>query len=361
MKEYEKLFNTKKYVVNQQNNSINGYFIRNKKKYFYKIIDKMKFFNEINGYLSCDNQIPIMKVLETGKIKENYYIIYDYNLDISKDKGTLNDLFVEYDEKTIIDKKQYTKIIDIYDKNLKNIINLYNSKNDTFFRERINSRLIKWYNKFALLDKLIKIDDEIFDLRKLIKETEIYFSKQHNLACFFTQGDPNTLNIGLSPCFFDLETCGYNSIMGELAITVLSVLFYDNYFCPKYHQKSYFNHEKILEKYEIFTPIIEYKISNIIEIKCDFKTSKIRREYIKDYLNMLKSNNIIINKDIIYYIVMRLLCVFDIRSMEETDQIYSIYLICYFSKIITDSDDVANDLYKMVDKLNGGRNGNNNA
>lgn len=32
-------------------------------------------------------------------------------------------------------------------------------------------------------------------------------------VCVFTQGDPNTLNISISPCLFDLETAGYNSVM----------------------------------------------------------------------------------------------------------------------------------------------------
>ena len=357
MKTYELLFNTKRIIVNKQNNSINGYFIKNKTKYFYKIINELSFFNEINGYLNCTNQIPVMKILSTGKINDNYYIIYEYNKDILKNNGTLNDLFVKYDNRNIINQKLYKDIIDIYDKNLKNIKKLPKSKNDIFFKDRVSSRLLGWYNNYQLFNKKVIINEETFDLRKIIEKSKTYFSKNHNLDCFFTQGDPNTLNIGLTPCFFDLETCGYNSIIGELAITIISVLFYDNYFCPKYHKNSYFNHEKILEKYELFSPNINYKITDKIEINCEIKTSKIRIEYIKDYLKMLKNNNIIIDKTIIYYIVMRLLCVFDIRNMDEIDQIYSIYLVCYFYKIIYNSEDILNDLYNFINRIGGGKHG----
>ena len=337
-------------TMNYQNNSINGTFEKNNKKFFYKMINCEKFISELNGYFMCNNQIPIMSIESVEKIDDQFIIVYNYNNSVTTNNGTLNDLFVKYDSYSIIDKNKFMPILKIYDKNLYNIKRNVTSKNDIFFKKRVFSRLIKWYNNCDLFNKEIYINDNICNITKIIQNVFEYFNHQRNVECFFTEGDPNTLNIGLDPCFFDLETCGYNSILGELAITIISVLFFDNYYCPKYHNQSYFNHEKIFEIYKKYYPNITYKeYNNKIFLTGEIKSSYIRACYIEEYLKILKKHDIFLNNDLFNYIVMRLLCVFDIRNMEKIDSYYIIYLINYFNQIL--KDDVIENLLKMVSKL----------
>ena len=187
-----------------------------------------------------------------------------------------------------------------------------------------------------------------FNLQKILEETKEYFLNNENKKqqCILCQGDPNTLNISTTPCFFDLATAGYNPIIGELAITIISTLIYDNYFCPKYHSKSYYLHELAIEQSSLFEPNLYYKYdkSNIY-IESNIRTSNIRKRYIFGYLEILKKNNIHIGKEIKYYIIMRLLCVFNIRKMLKKDYYYSLYLVCYFYKNIGD------DFYRSISDI----------
>lgn len=129
---------------------------------------------------------------------------------------------------------------------------------------------------------------------------------------------------------------GYNSIIGEFAIVFISTLIYDNYFCPKYHTSSYFNHEKILKKYYLFKPKINISNDAVLTIDSNIISSKIRKIYLKNYMDILIKNEISIPKEIKYYLIMRLLTVFNIEKMEETDYFYSIFLIHYFYNKIKD-------------------------
>ena len=177
-----------------------------------------------------------------------------------------------------------------------------------------------------------------------------YFEKNIHTKheCVLTQGDPNTLNVSMKPCFFDLATAGYNPIIGEIAITIISTLIYDNYFCPKYHAKAYFLHEKAIEQYNYFKPNLSCKRNkNIIKINSNIVTSKIRKKYILDYLDILKKNNILIEEEIKYYIIMRLLCIFNITKMDNLDFYYSLFLVSYFYKNIN------GNFYESISKILG--------
>lgn len=143
-----------------------------------------------------------------------------------------------------------------------------------------------------------------------------------------------------------MATAGYNPIIGELAITIISTLIYDNYFCPKYHSKSYYLHELAIEQSSLFEPNLHYKYNKSnIYINSDIITSDIRKKYILSYLEILKKNNIHIGKEIKYYIIMRLLCVFNVRKMSKKDYYYSLYLVCYFYK------NIDNNFYKSISDI----------
>ena len=320
--------------INVQNNSINGIVYYNDKKLFFKFLNELQFFNELRGYVVSLDKIPIMKIRKMQKLNNKYIMFFDYDFTIRSNYGLLNDFFVKNEFNKIVFSKNriLKKVLRIYDKNFKTKIRQYDYPMNKFFKGRIYSRLIKWYENDCIFDKKIKLNgNKSITTREIIKETQEYFVNQKLEVCVFTQGDPNTLNISISPCLFDLETAGYNSVMGEFSTMLISTLIYDNYFCPKYHPSSYHNHEIAIKNLNKFKPKIDVKYSDdSIIINICIKTSKIRKEYIMKYIRILKKNNIKIEDSIRYFIVMRLLCVFDIRTMDKDDYFYSFYLVHYF-------------------------------
>ena len=138
--------------------------------------------------------MPISKLKKVYIYLNVYILIFKYDESIKRNDGLLNDLLVKADYEIIMDEKEYVSVM------------------------------------------------------KIIKETTKYFNKKHIYDCYLTQGDPNVLNIGRKPIFFDFETAGYNSILAEIATFIWSILFADLYFAPKYHKNSFKNHEAIFDK-----------------------------------------------------------------------------------------------------------------
>ena len=284
---------------------------------------------------------------------KKYLITYTFDDTVKESIGLLNDAFVNNDLKKVILEKNY--------KEIREVLNMYRDiylsqkeyrnycPSNVFFEERISTRLKKWYiNSKKIMNLIIDYNNEYVYLSNILNEVFYYFEKNiyTRRECVLTQGDPNTLNISTRPCFFDLATAGYNPIIGELAITIISTLIYDNYFCPKYHSKSYFLHEKALKQYKHFTPNLNYKKSkNIVKFNSNIITSNIRKKYILDYIEILKKNDILIEEEIKYYIIMRLLCVFNIKKMDKIDFYYSLYLIVYFYKNIN------GNFYESINKI----------
>ena len=224
---------------------------------------------------------------------------------------------------------------------------------EKFFKNRINSRLINWYNEEKLFTYSVNINN-ISNIKtsKIIDETIKYFSNNHSLECSLTQGDPNTLNMGIKPIFFDFSTSGYNPIIGELSVIFYSVLIADAYFCPKYHEKSYFNHNGVFDNIDKFRTNLKYEICDEeekITIRTDIRTSKIRKYFIEKYIAMLEELNINVGREIIYFLVMRILCVFDIRTMEEHDYMYSLFILHFLYDNI--DDNVYNSLRNILEKI----------
>ena len=334
-RKFDKIYN-----INIQNYSINGYGLYKHEKCFFKIVDSDFFIKEINGYLISYKEIPTMNIIFVKYLdnSKKYLISYTYDKTIRNNSGLLNDTLVKNDFKSKFTDKSLTEIrnvLSMYENIYSNIKKETNySPSNIFFIERIESRLKKWYvdsKNFKGVN--IIIENKKYNFFKILKETINYFEKNKKIkkSCILSQGDPNTLNISTNPCFFDLATAGFNPIVGEVAITLISTLIYDNYFCPKYHPESYYFHDRAIFQLEEYKPLlIAKKHYNNIILKSNIITSKIRKYYINEYIKILKKNNIVVNADIKYYIIMRLLCVFDINKMEKNDYYYSLYLVCFF-------------------------------
>ncbi len=331
-------------TINTQNFSINGSVMFNNKKCFFKIIDGDNFLKEINGYFACNGNLPINNIVFTKKLSSKMYIIlYEFDKIVTENSGLLNDILVENDKSELISEQNLfylNNVLSVYDTIYsKKTVNLDKSANDIFFIERINTRLKVWYKDLIKSNKKIIINNNInVSISDILSETIHYFEESNIIhSSVLTQGDPNTLNISIKPSFFDLVTAGYNSIVSEVAITIISTLLYDNYFCPHYHPNSYGTHVQAINNYHLFKPNLTFdENDDELVINSNIITSNIRKKYVLDYINILKKNNIIINSEIKYYIVMRLMCVFNINTMEKSDYYYSLFLICYFYSNITD-------------------------
>ena len=348
------------YYINILNLSVNGSALYNGEKCFFKILDEELFVKELNGYFISHKEIPTMRMLFVKHLfnSEKYLLAYAYDSNIKEEDGLLNDVFARNDLSKKInlrDIKHINKVLAMYK-------NIYNSKkkklsycpSNIFFGERVDIRLKPWYKDLIKNNMKIEVENKTNNISKIINETIKYFeeNKNTNYECVLSQGDPNTLNISISPNFFDLVTAGYNPIIGELAITLISTLIYDNYFCPKYHKASYYLHEKATEQADYFKPNINIeKISKKVKIESNIKTSNIRKKYMKAYIKILKKSKINMTNDIKYYIIMRLLCVFDIKKMSEEDYYYSLYIICYFYNKISQSKKIYTTLEKIIDEM----------
>lgn len=340
--------------INFLNNSTNGIIYKKYKKFFFKMLNKKEFETEIKGYIEVKNSLPINKIMKIYEYANYYITIYEYEKTISNNKGLLNDLFVKNDIKiNEKSKKIIEKIIKKYKDSFKITVAKENYPMEKFFENRIEPRLKKWYSNENLLNYKININNiESKTTKEIIDETINFFKLKNKYECAITQGDPNTLNIGTRPIFFDFATAGYNPIIAEFSTIFWSVIIADAYFCPKYHRKSYYNHEKVFENVEKFEPNIKYEIDNTrktININSNIKTSQIRVNFIKKYIEMLEELNIKIEKEIIYFLVMRILCVFNIKEMEEKDYYYSIYMIHYLYNNI--SENVYTSLKSIINNM----------
>ena len=341
--------------INKQKNSINGTAEdKRKKKYFFKILDLKNTKEELGGYLSLCGKMKISNIEKIIKYENICIILYKYEEDIQKDKGLLNDFLVDNDFQDEFDKKKYEVIHKVVNENLRWInSNIFEKKYpmQKFFNERVYQRLTVWYNESIC----IKFKNKKYYLLDFVEETKNYFNKDVKLKCFLSQGDPNALNFGIRPIAFDYTTSGYNAIIAEFSTIFWSILFNDLYYAPKYHRNSYYNHEKIIQNLKLCKLNIKYNIvsNNINIISGEIKTTKIRKIFMKEYIKVLKKNNIQISKDIIYFLIMRILCIFNLNEMEEMDKIYSLLIMITIFEIIKNSEEknVIYEIEKIIDNL----------
>lgn len=336
--------------INFQKNSINGVAKKYNNKYFFKLLNRKEFENEIQGYVKIKESLPVNGIEQILEFNNYFVIIYKYEKTIKRNNGLLNDFLVQNDVKMKKGARQeINKIIDTYKKMFQKTIFSDEYPMQQFFDGRVNSRLVKWYYNQNLFDYKIKINGQTSKTtNEIIQEVINFYNNKRVFVCALSQGDPNTLNIGMKPIFFDFATSGYNPIICELATIFWSVIIADAYFCPKYHPKSYFGHRNVFKNIYMFKPIIDYKIneqSKEIDIYSNLITSEIRKIFILEYIEMLKKIDIEINNEIIYFLAMRVLCVFNLNEMEEQDFFYSIFILHFLYQ------NISNDGYKSFNDI----------
>lgn len=136
-------------------NSSYGHFMYDNEKYFFKIVDKNDFIKEINGYLEVCDKLKVKKLVNILTDNEKYYLIYEYEKTIIKNKGLIHDLFVYYEYYNIsYDKNIFINLINNFRRRYRNLKILSYSKNDEFFDvEKITKKWLE--NNSITYDKLL--------------------------------------------------------------------------------------------------------------------------------------------------------------------------------------------------------------
>ena len=70
----------------------------------------------------------------------------------------------------------------------------------------------------------------------------------------------------------------------------------------------------------------DYIIDKEVSIKASIKTTLNRKKIIEKYIENLDYND----DDLVYFILMRLLTIFDIDKYDDSDKYYSLFLFVYF-------------------------------
>lgn len=349
------ILRTNQYIIkniNFQNNSINGSTIKNKIKYFFKIMSSERCKQEIEGYSSIKAEYPVPRLVEYIECTDTGILIYEYVNAIKNNQGLLHDYILKCEAKNTYTSDVVKNIFQYYDKSLKKICKVNSFPMEEFYKKRINTRLLNWYEDWKINEYKIIINETInINLKEIIKTLKDFFEKPKTYEAFLSQGDPNTVNIGIKPIFMDLTTAGYNYIEAEIAAFIWSELIADAYFCPKYHAKSYKGHEKILHVYDNYKPNLKYSINRdkkTIKIDGNLKISKIRKKILNEYVKIFIKNNIVVGEELKYYIVMRILCIFNIREMEEIDTIYSLFCVGMFLKLESKEKNILSNMELMI-------------
>lgn len=338
--------------INFQNNSINGSMIKNKIKYFFKIMSSERCKQEIEGYSIIKAEYPVPRLVEYIEYTDTGILIYEYVNAIKNNQGLLHDYILKCEAKNTYTSDVVKNIFQYYDESLKKICKVNSFPMEKFYKKRINTRLLKWYKGWEINEYKIIINETInINLKEIIRTLKNFFEKPKTYEAFLSQGDPNTVNIGIKPIFMDLTTAGYNCVEAEIAAFIWSELIADAYFCPKYHAKSYKDHEKILHIFDNYKPNLKYSINRdekTIQIDGNLKISKIRKKILNEYLKIFTKNYIFVGEELKYYIVMRILCIFNIREMEEIDTIYSLFCVGMFLKLEGKEKNILNNIELML-------------
>lgn len=345
-------------TINFTNNSINGLISESNKKYFFKIGSIQDIYQEIRGYFTIKNEYPVPPIYEIILLNEDIILIYYYEESISTDSGTLSDYINDCTQNNYqLSSEQINNILCIYKHNLHHTKISNAAPIDLFYRERKDTRIIPWYLKNDEFLRILKYNTSIngkaaevpYDT---INDCNCYFSEDRNLTCFLCQGDPNELNIGMKPIFFDFQTSGYNPIAAEFAILFWSLYLAGGYFYPKYHEAAYRMHKNIVKNVCLHKPDIKYSIDHIqkqIRIELNYKPNYARGQVLKNYLEVFRQDSLLdeLNKNLKFHLIYRVIGTLNILQMEETDMVMSLAFMLIFNH---DSSNYMDYLLSIIDK-----------
>lgn len=315
-----------------------GFCKYNGNRYFYKKVDNTSI--EINRYKMLSNYYKVPKLIDYF----DNIIIYELN------DSLVNYTIHEYLYKDNIDF-DINCILKQYKNNLESTYLISEDKliNKKFYSDRVY--FLQKYLNNLIFNKVYIYNYKEFDIYKILKDTFMNISSVKELYSFITNGDPTDTNISVDGYFSDYECAGYNSIVGEIAIFVVSILSHGSYFYPKYNKKVYIFRPYILKEYDKFKIMINKRNNKIDgKLKVPYKNKDLLLSYLEFYNDILADNiKDNVNKYLKYYLIMRVLTPINVLDMDESDINTIVFLVIIFSEINSISELI--ELIKESDLL----------
>jgi len=298
------------------------------------IFIKKSLYHNSNLPIPNFNEYQCIKpMFKLGKVE-----FYKFNEDLYK--RTLHDYFYNMPRYYL----SYDRILTQFKKNIRKNrkTNEKECKNRTFFEGRTN--ILEAYLKSDICKYKFIYENRKYNIKKIILEIKEKLLEEKVLLAFTSQGDPTDTNITISGIFTDYDNYGYNSMIGEIAISFASIFTHGSYFYPKYHKKAYAIRKNILKKYELFKQKVDYKKNGRkIVLYPEFRILRKNKQYLLLYLKMFDKYK----KDesfqyLKYYLCMRMLTPMRLDKMDFDDMIIIISYLLYIYKNINSLDDLIN-------------------
>ncbi|WP_124066129.1 hypothetical protein [Clostridium sp. E02] len=344
------------HLVRYWKNSINGYADKGNRKFFYKILDLKHHEQELSGYATVRFKFPC-SVLVGVDYFINYVIsFYEFDKSTGANRGLLQDLLAQYDEYSHLPEHvlvQLDTVISAYTRNYSDQIPRKSYPLDLFFRDRLKSRIVLWYENCEWMDYTVYVNGEnSITTRHILQESINYFETGPELSCVISHGDPNMLNLGLKPVFFDFYVSGYNPAIADLTIFFLSVLLFDRFLAPKYHKRTFMEHDFILQqKNDLDTVCLSHTNPLLKTIKLDVRLilSPVRHELLNKLLDKIESFELKLDDTARFFVAVRIMSVFNLNEMEVPDRMYCLALLHLFYSSFFENNGV--EFFRSILKL----------
>lgn len=325
-------------------------------RFYCKIQDWDLCKKEMSGYSFVKKYYPVPEFLTIIKISNTKgAVISTYDETIGENKGLLADIFSR-GFFTSNEKEEVLKIIDLYSLVFeKTFTKSMHSASDIFFIDRIKTRIERFYDEF-----FIKKTEEIknfnlngfnvkLETEKVLSSIKEFFKDKKETWCIISQCDPNDLNIGTKPIIFDYLAGGANPLMAEFATLFWYSIAQGQYLSLKYNKSSFHGHERM------FSLQSELVVNNG---DMSFYVADSRKYFLIGYINKivqplyekaLKEDNWVSWYDEFKnYLAMKIIGVFDVSKMEQSDMLLSLGFLQFFYDLKVKEP---NDLIMIIEKL----------
>ena len=210
----------------------------NGKKYFFKIVENCDAIDE-EKIEKTINPFNFHLVKKYGqKIWDKKQInLYEYIDAVNSNAyNFLRSKSTTFSEKEKISRQFFHNCLSLYKSTLTTTPPQVDEKNEQFFRGRCtkNERLFKYYG-----DNLILLESDLTNLGyhnifNFIRDNFNYGKHMKNTLYAYSHGDFHDFNFCTNGIFWDTDTFGYNSILGDFTIYYWHFWGRENYLIPKY-------------------------------------------------------------------------------------------------------------------------------
>jgi|GEM_PF-3891371 len=346
------LGNYKIKTCNVDQNSVNGICLKDNKKFFYKVAEKEYISLEEKGYNLYSCYVYCSKIIERINIDEEFdCLIFEYDETIRNNEGLLCDLLNNEE----VTEKSFFIINDILTEYSKTFDFVGNAESGLqakrFFYEKV-SRIYKWYSDKPSIK--IQINNHLYYMERIISELMSFSTNYQMGKGILSHGDPGDLNFTIRPGFVDLATVGYNDFFLEFAIFFWNIYAGGIYFFPKYHYSKYAQHNLVYtaNKIEFEYTVKDENLSvHNINITCTNQRIYLLNRIIDIFESIQPfSNSKSCKKNIVYFIIFRMLSIINAHQMEKEDKYFLYSLVVYIYQGLSYDGSIFDFLRLLVSK-----------